>query len=258
MEEGSWLSLIAVLLLLLFAAYFAAAETAFSSVGRIRLKVRMDRGDTRAVRALYVLDHFERAITTILIGSNLVHVLTASMVTVFVVKKWGVNAVTISTIVTTVAVFFLGEMLPKSLGKKYSERLALNFAASLSFFMHILAPLSAVLTALGGFVSARAGEEAEPTVTEDELYDIIETLRDEGELGEEQGELVRSALHFGDVTVESILTSRVDLAAINVEDSQEKVLATIREEKHSRLPVYEDSIDNIIGVLQIRNLSKPT
>ena len=256
MEEGSWLSLIAVLLLLLFAAYFAAAETAFSSVGRIRLKVRMDRGDTRAVRALYVLDHFERAITTILIGSNLVHVLTASMVTVFVVKRWGVNAVTISTIVTTVAVFFLGEMLPKSLGKKYSERLAMGLAASMAFFMRILAPLSAVLTALGGFVAARAGEDAEPTVTEDELYDIIETLRDEGELGEEQGELVRSALHFGDVTVESILTSRVDLAAIDVEDSQEKVLATIREEKHSRLPVYEGSIDNIIGVLQIRKYIK--
>jgi CBS domain containing-hemolysin-like protein len=122
--------------------------------------------------------------------------------------------------------------------------------------MRVLAPLSAVLTALGGFIAARAREDTEPTVTEDELYDIIESLRDEGDLGEEQGELVHSALRFGDVTVESILTSRVDLAAINVEDSQEKVLDTIREEKHSRLPVYEGSIDNIIGVLQIRKYIK--
>jgi CBS domain containing-hemolysin-like protein len=256
MDEGSWLSLIAILFLLFGAAYFALIESAFSSVGKIRLKARMDRGDRRASRALYVLDHFERAITTILIGANLVQIITAALATVLVVRHWGVGAVTVSTVIVTIAVFFLGEMLPKSIGKKYSERFALGCASSLCFFMRIFAPISAVLTALGSAVTARAGDGSEPTFTEDEFYDIIENMKDEGELGAEQGELVHSALLFGDVTVESVLTSRVDIAAIDIADSPEEVLATIKESRHSRLPVYEDSIDNIIGVLQIRKYIK--
>lgn len=256
MDEGSWLSFIAIVFLLFSAAYFSLIESAFSSVGKIRLKARMDRGDRRAARALYVLDHFERAITTILVGANLVQIIMASLATVWVVRRWGVGAVTISTVIVTIAVFFLGEMLPKSVGIKYSERFTLGCASSLCFFMRIFAPISAVLSALGGAVTSRVGDSREPTFTEDEFYDIIENMKDEGELGAEQGELVHSALLFGDVTVESVLTSRVDIAAIDIADGPEEVLATIKATRHSRLPVYEGSIDNIIGVLQIRKFIK--
>jgi Mg2+/Co2+ transporter CorB len=106
MDEGSWLSFIAIVFLLFSAAYFSLIESAFSSVGKIRLKARMDRGDRRAARALYVLDHFERAITTILVGANLVQIIMASLATVWVVRRWGVGAVTISTVIVTIAVFF--------------------------------------------------------------------------------------------------------------------------------------------------------
>lgn len=257
MDDGGILSsVIIIIALLLCAAYFAVCETAFASVSRIKLKTVQDRGDKRADKAVYVAENFDKAITTILIGTNIVHLATASYVTVLVTREWGVSAVTISTIITTVVVFFVGEMLPKSIGKKYSERLALSTAGSLCFFMRIFTPISFVLTATGNRVASLTAGDSEVTVTEDELYDIIESMTNEGELDSEQGELVHSALTFGDVTVESILTARVDLAAVDVDDSGEEILSFIKEQRHSRIPVYEGSIDNIIGVLQIRKYIK--
>ena len=241
-----------ILILLFFAAYFAVCETAFASVSRIRLKLEADRGDRRAKKAMYVTEHFDRAITTVLIGTNIVHLAAASYVTLLVTRRWSVSAVTLSTIITTVVVFFVGEMLPKSIAKKYSERFSLGTAGSLCFFMRIFSPLSRLLTAIGNLAARLTRGDSEVTVTEDELYDIIETMTDEGELDEEQGELVTSALSFGNVTVESILTARVDLCAIDVDWPREKVMSVVKSVRHSRVPVYENSIDNIIGILQIR------
>ena len=256
MEEGSLLSWCIIILLLFAAAYFAVAETALASVSRIRLKTLMDRGDSRAKKAMAILDNFDQAITTILIGTNVTHLAAASMVTVIVRRDFGMGYVAVSTIITTVVVFFAAEMLPKSIGKKYAERFALGTAGSLSILMKLLTPLSAILSFIGTTVARFTHGDTEKTVTEDELYDIIENMKDEGELDAEKGELVHSALMFADVTVESVLTSRVDVAAINVADSQADILAKIKEEKHSRLPVYRDSIDNIIGILQIRKYIK--
>lgn len=256
MDGDSILSALILLVLLLLAAYFAVCETAFASVSRIRLKTALDHGDRRARRAVYVTEHFDKAITTILIGTNIVHLAAASYVTVLVTRRWGLSAVTLSTILTTVVVFLLGEMLPKSIAKKYSERFSLGTAGSLCFFMRIFTPLSALLTAIGSAAASLTKGDGEVTVTEDELYDIIETMTDEGELDEDQGELVMGALGFSDVTVESILTARVDLAALPVDAPPEKVLSLIKSARHSRIPVYEDTIDNIIGVLQIRKYIK--
>ena len=255
-SSSIYLSAIIILLFLFFAAYFAVCETAFASVSRIRLKLEADRGDRRAKRAIYVTEHFDKAITTILIGTNIVHLAAAAYVTVLVTRRWGVNAVTFSTILTTVVVFFAGEMLPKSIAKKYSERFSLGTAGSLCFFMRIFTPLSFLLTAIGNAAAKLTRGDSEVSVTEDELYDIIENMTDEGELDAEQGELVTSALSFGEVTVESILTARVDVTALDVEWPPEKVMGVIRDLRHSRVPVYEGTIDNIIGVLQIRKYIK--
>lgn len=252
MDSDSWFSWISVAVLFLCAAYFAAAETSMTSVGRIRLKMRLEQGEHRAKKALYIQDNFDEAISTILIGTNIVHISTATLVTTLVTDKWGVSYVALGTILCTLAMFFAGEMLPKSLGKRYSERCALATASSLCFFMRIFAPLARLLSCVGERFSALSRGDAEITVTEEELYDVIDTLTDEGGLDEERGDLVRSALEFADVPVESVLTARVDVAALDVEDSLEEILATIKEQRHSRLPVYEGSIDNIIGVLQIR------
>lgn len=258
MDDASRLSLIVVILLILCAAYFAVAETSFASVSKVKIKIRAERGEPKAEKALKVLDNFDLAITSILICTNIVHLSAASIATLAVTRMFpGVSvAVTISTFVMTLAVFFVGEMLPKSIAKKYSERLSLSVAGSLWFFMTVLRPLASVLTAIGNFAARFVKADPQISVTEDEIYDIIEDMTEDGSLDSERGELISSALQFAETTVESILTSRVDIVALDVDDSLDDILATIRAETHSRLPVYDGSIDNIIGILSIRKFIK--
>ncbi len=258
MDDASRLSLIIVVLLLLCAAFFAVTETAFASVSRVKIKIRAERGEPKAVKALHVLDNFDLAITSILICTNIVHISAASIATLAVTRMFpGVTgAVTVSTFVMTLLVFFVGEMLPKSIAKKYSERLSLTVAGSLCFFMSVLKPLASLLSAMGNFAARFVKADPEISVTEDEIYDIIEDMTEEGSLDEEQGELISSALQFAETTVESILTSRVDLIALDIEDSPEEMLSYIRSQTHSRLPVYEGSVDNIVGILSIRKFIK--
>lgn len=256
MDDGSRLPWIIAVLLLFCAAFFAVAETAFASCPKSRVKAAAERGDTRAKTALLILDDFDKAISTLLICTNIVHIATASIVTVAVTKLWGLSAVSVSTIVTTIVVFFAGEMLPKSIAKKYSEPLALATGPVLRFLMKIFTPLSALLAWIGQSAAKLTPEENPVSFTEDELYDIIEDMTEEGSLDEQQGELISSALQFGEVTVESVLTPRVDLVAVDISSSLEDILAVIKTTNHSRLPVYEGSVDNIIGVLQIRKFIK--
>jgi len=252
MDEGSHILWLVIVVLLGFAVYFAAAETAFASVSRIRIRTRLERGDARAKRAMSVLENFDKAITTALIGTNIVHLSIAALVTILVTRNWGITAVPAGTVATTLVVFLLGEMLPKSIAKKYSERLALATASSLCFFMLIFTPVSRFLTAVGRAVAGLTRGDTEVSVTEDELYDIIEDMTDDGALDSQQGKLISSALEFSDVTAETVLTARVDLAAVDVNWSGEEILSFIREQRHSRLPVYDGSVDHIVGILQIR------
>lgn len=256
MDDGSRLPWILAVLLLFCAAFFAVAETAYASCPKSRVKAAAERGDARAKTALLILDDFDKAISTLLICTNIVHIATASIVTVAVTKMWGLSAVSISTIVTTIVVFFAGEMLPKSIAKKYSEPLALATGPVLRFLMKVFTPLSALLTWIGQSAAKLTPDETPVSFTEDELYDIIEDMTEEGSLDEQQGELISSALQFGEVTVESVLTPRVDLVAVDISSSLENILTVIKTTNHSRLPVYEGSIDNIIGVLQIRKFIK--
>ena len=240
-ELTPWIIAVA---LLFCAMFFAVTETAFASASRNKIKVAAERGEAGAKRAMYVLDNFDMAISTLLICTNIVHIATASLVTVAVTRIWGLSAVSLSTIITTIVVFFAGEMLPKSIAKKHSERFAKSCSGVLVFFMKLFAPLSKLLTKIGQAAARLTPGDGETSMTE------------EGSLDEEQGDLISSALQFGEVTVESVLTPRVDLAAVDIASSHEEILAYIKNQPHSRLPVYEGSIDNIIGILQIRRFIK--
>ena len=180
MDESSRLSLIIVIILLLCADYCALCETAFSAVSRVRIRVRAERGEPKAVRALGILDSFDRAISSILICTNIVHISAASIVTVTVTRLWGMSYVTLSTVIMTLIIFFLGEMLPKSIAKKYSEGLSLALSGSLSVIMKIVSPLAALLSAIGNFAARFVKADPEKSVTEDELLDIIEDMTEEG------------------------------------------------------------------------------
>ncbi len=252
MDEGGLTPWIITILLILFADYIAVAETALSSVSRVRMKLLADHGNRRAAKVLDALEHFDRTISTILICTNIAHLGAASVVTVAVTRRWGLSAVAVSTFITSMVVFFVGEMLPKSIAKKYSEHLSLWCIDLLTVLIALFRPASALLAAIGNAASRLTKGDPEISVTEDEIYDIIEDMTEEGSLDEEHGDLISSALQFNDLTVESILTPRVDVVAININDDSAAILQQIRSQNHSRLPVYEGSKDNIIGILRIR------
>lgn len=242
-----------VIILLFIAAFLAVSETAIASANRNKLRVASERGDLRADRALFVLDHFDRAITTILICTNIVHIAAATIVTVYVNARYGAGMVSVSTVIMTILVFFFGEMLPKSVAKKYANRFTLSNSGIITFLMKLLTPLSFALAKIGEFASRLTKAEQELTVTEDELHDIIEDMTEEGTLEEDEGELIQSAIEFGDITVRTIMTPIDKVEAINAEDSAEEILEHIKSQVHSRLPVYSGDLNHIIGILQIRN-----
>jgi len=256
MDDGSRLPFIIAIILLFLAALFAVTETALASASRNKIKVAADRGDSRARNAMFCIEHFDNAISTLLVCTNIVHISAAALVTVAVTRLWGLGAVSISTVITTIVVFFAGEMLPKSIAKKHSEKLLLATAGLLRFFMVIFMPVASLLTNIGRSFAEKVKKDGEVSVTEDELYDIIEDMAEEGSIDEEQGDLISSAIQFGDVTVDSILTPRVDMVALDVAATSKSVLELVQNTNHSRIPVYEGTIDNIIGVLHIRKFMK--
>ena len=249
-------SILTVILLFVASAYFALTETAIASVSKSRIKVRADKGTPGARKVLYVLDNFEDAITTLLVCTNIAHIAAAAIVTASVTRKWGLSAVTASTFITTLAMFFIGEMLPKSIGKKSSERSSLACAGLLVVLMKIMTPITFILSGIGRLTLKFAGGGEEVSVTEDEIYDIIEDMTEEGSLDEEQSELISSALSFGDLTVTSIMTPRVDVEGIDINTPSEKILEDLLGQNHSRLIVYDGTVDNVVGVLQLRRFLK--
>ncbi len=252
MSEGALTPWLITAMLVLFADYIAVTETAIASVSKVRMKTLAERGNKRAALVLDALDHFDLTISTILICTNIAHLAAASIITVTVTRIWGLHAVTISTFASSLFIFFFAEMLPKSIAKKYSEKLALLCIRPLSVLNIVFKPAAFILASIGNLASSLTKGDPPISVTEDEIHGIIEDMTEEGSLGAEHGELISSALEFNDVSVESVLTPRVDIAAINIDKTPDEILDFIKEQNHSRLPVYEGSIDNIIGILRIR------
>ena len=224
MDADSRISLIFIFVLLLLAAVFAISETAFASASQSKIKVSADRGDDRAERALDILENIETAISTLLICTNIVHLTIATAVTVMVTRLWGLSVVSISTIITTLVVFFAGEMLPKSIAKKNPEKFALRTAGLLSVMMKVFSPLARLLTWIGIQAAKLTKGEPEISVTEDELLDIFEDLNEEGVLDDEQEDMLSSVLEFTDTRTGRILTPKRKIVGIDVNLPKDRIL----------------------------------
>ena len=256
MDADSRISLIFILILLLLAAVFAISETAFASASQSKIKVSADRGDDRAERALDILENIETAISTLLICTNIVHLTIATAVTVMVTRLWGLSVVSISTIITTLVVFFAGEMLPKSIAKKNPEKFALRTAGLLSVMMRVFSPLAKLLTWIGIQAAKLTKGEPEISVTEDELLDIFEDLNEEGVLDDDQEDMLSSVLEFTDTRTGRILTPKRKIVGIDVNIPKDRILEELNTMTHSRIVVYDGEIDNVVGILRIREYLK--
>lgn len=250
MDDPNTLYIISLVVLVFLSSFFSATETAFSSLNRIRIKNYATAGDKRAVRTLRIADNFDRALSAVLIGNNIVNIAAASIGTMLFVGFLGDSGVGISTIVMTIVVLIFGEVIPKSLAKENPENFALAVSSILDFLMKLFTPIIWMLMQIKKLLTSKfVSKESQPSVTEEELKFIIEEIEEEGVLNEHESELVQSALEFDDITVSEILTPRVDVVAIEVTEDIEKIKDIFMSEGFSRIPVYEKTIDNIIGIL---------
>ena len=246
-------------------AYFAATESSFSAVNKIKIKAMADDGNKRAKGVMYIVNNFDKALTTLLIGNNVTKIAGASIFTILATEIFRdafgktqefLDSFTFSMIcsaLSTAIIFLFSEMIPKSFANDRSETVSLTFHSSLRFLMKLLTPVAAFFNLISRAASKLVGsDEAEPSITEEELTEIIDTAWEEGVVDEEASDMLKSALEFSKITADEVMTMAKDIEFVSLGASNEEILSVIRDANHSRLPVKAVNSDRIIGVLRTR------
>lgn len=235
--------------LILMSAYFSATETAFSSLNRTKLKTLAEKGNKRASLACALSEKYDKLISTILIGNNIVNIGVASLGTVLFVRCYGDIGATVSTVVITIAVLIFGEITPKSIAKDCSEKFAMFSAPIITAFMWILTPLNFLFSLWKKMISKILRLESDTKMSQEELLMLVDEVQQDGSIDSSEGELLKNAIEFTEHCAEDILTHRVDLEAVPSTATKEEIADVFQKSKFSRLLVYEENIDHIIGVL---------
>ncbi len=242
-----------LVLLIILSAYFSATETAFSGVNKIRLKNMASDGNKKAARALRLTENFDKLLTTVLVGNNIVNILASSIATVVFTAMFGDAGVTIATLVMTVLLLIFSEITPKSMAKEAPERFAMFSAPLISLLQTLLTPVNWIFTMWKKLIAKLFKVKGGSAITDDELITIVDEAQNEGGIGENQGELIRSAIEFNDLEVVHILTPRVDILAAEISTPPKKFASLFKNNHYSRIPVYKGTIDNIVGILHERD-----
>lgn len=259
MDPDSIRTLLFMLILLAMSGYFSATETAFSTFNRLKMKGLAEDGNKRAQLVLRLSEDYDRLLSTILVGNNIVNILLTTLATIFFAKQIAHSeslAATVSTIVTTAAVLIFGEISPKSLAKDHADGFALTTAPVLRFIVWVLTPINLIFSGWKWFLRLLFKTKGEQTVTEEEVLTIVDEAEEVGALGEQESEMIRQVIAFNDREAIDILIPRVDVAAISVDATSKELGAAFIETGFSRLPVYEESIDHIVGVVYHKDYYK--
>ncbi len=249
MDADSIPILLAIFVLLALSAFFSATETAFSSLNRLKLKSMAGAGDRRAARTLALEENYDKLLTTILIGNNIVNITMSSLATVFFIGLLAHNGAAVSTVVITILVLIFGEITPKSLAKEAPERFAMAVTPVIRVFLVLFTPVNAIFSAWKKLLLRLFHLRSEKAVTEEDILTIVTEAENVGEIDEGESRIIRQAVEFNEMEVREILTPRVRMTAVERSSSPDEILAVFRESEFTRIPVYEESLDNIIGIL---------
>ena len=248
-----------IILCIAASAFFSGSEMALSSCNTVRLENEEKAGSKKAGRALRLSTNFDDSLSAILVGNNLVNTAASSLTTVLIILLTGADKLNwLGTLVVTILVIIFGETIPKIVCKKYANRFSLSVSGMIQFLIYLFKPLNFIVVGLVNLLTRGIREEEENDQEESqmELQSLIETAEDEGVLDSDRSELLSAAIDFSDISAEEVMTARVDMEALNIDDDPEEILDVILNSSHSRMPVYEDSIDNIIGVIHLNHLLK--
>ena len=257
MDSNSWLLYVLLVALIIGGGYFAGAEIAFASCNKIRLKTQAEAGDARSKSAMYISEHFDNALTTLLIGNNIMHIGCSSLATLLATKLWGPAAVGPTTIVITLVVFFVSEMVPKSFCRSHADLMVLFFASSLRFLMRILKPIAWLFSSISVICAKLFGSKPCPSFTEAELETMMETAQASPALHQEnEDRLLTATMAFDHITARQAMQPVDKMEALEIMTSAKDIAAFAQEHTHSRIPIYRGTVDNIVGVIHIREYLK--
>ncbi len=257
MDDGSIIQIIVMFVMVVFSAYFSATETAYTSCNRVTLKTMENAGNKKAKKVLDLLDNYDKLLTTILVGNNIVNITLSTVCTVFFIENVSKNlGATLATIVSTVAVLIFGEITPKSVAKENSESFSMAVSGSISFLMIVLSPLGYFFSFFKLLANKLFKSKGTEISTDDELLVLVDEAQEIGEFDSEESELIRSAIEFGEQEVIDIFTPRVDIVAVEFGASNSEIAKVFSESGFSRLPVYKESVDNIIGTINAKDFYK--
>jgi CBS domain containing-hemolysin-like protein len=252
------IQILIIILCVIGSAFFSATETAFTTLNKIRIKNLAEKDDKRAKLVLRLSDNYDKLISTILVGNNIVNILASSLATLFFIG-WLAASIgeagssTVSTVVVTVIVLTFGEITPKTVAKRAPEKFAMFAAPIINFFLIIFTPVTVIFRALQNFLAKIAKSDDDKGMTEEELISIIEEAEEEGGLGEDESTLIKSAIEFNELEVGDIFTPRIDITAVSIDTPHEKIEETFSMSGYSRIPVYEGDIDNVTGILYYKD-----
>lgn len=258
MPDNTLTYTIVMVLLIMMSAFFSATETAFSSLNKTRLKTMAEKGGRKAKLACSLSDNYDKLISTILVGNNIVNIAAASLGTVIFVGLYGDIGATISTAVVTVVVLIFGEITPKSVAKDCPEKLAVAVSPAISALMWLLTPVNYLFSLWKRMIARLLKLEADNKMSQEELIMLVNEVQEDGSIDKNEGELLRNAIEFTEREAGDILTHRVELEAVPNTATKEEVAALFSESKYSRLLVYDGSIDNVIGVIHQKDLYEGT
>lgn len=241
--------IIILIILIAFSSFFSATETAFSTINKIRMKNMANNGNKKAAAVLELNEKYDKLISTILIGNNIVNISASSLAAVVFIKYFPKHGATISTVVMTVLVLIFGEITPKTLAKDFPEKFAMAVVPLINFFCIVLSPLNFIFSLWRKFLGKIFVSDEERGLTEEELLTMVEEVQDDGGINNEEGELIRNAIEFNDIQVTDVHTPRVDIVAVEEDTDRDEIDKVFCESNFTRLPVYKDTIDNIIGII---------
>ena len=249
MDTGDLSTILALVFLVICSAFFSASETAYTSLNLVRMKRMAADGDARAAKVLKLAERYESLLSSILIGNNIVNILASSLATVLFVRALGNKGVTVSTLVITAVILLVGEVTPKNIAKEHAEAIAMKFYPVLFALTKLFTPLNWLLGCWQKLIGKVVKPAEDRGYTEEELITIVEEAENEGGIDAHESELIKSAIEFTDVDVEEILTPRVEIQAMELGASDDEISDLFQESGYSRLPVYQETVDNIVGIL---------
>lgn len=257
MDSADVIQLVALVILIGLSAFFSSAETAYTTVSKIRIRALCDEGDKRALKVNKIIEDSGKMLSAILIGNNIVNISASSLATTLAIKIWGSYATGIVTGALTLIILIFGEITPKTLATLNAEKIALGYSSIIYGLMWVLTPVIAVVNKLSLIVLKVLRVDTNKkvsTITETELRTIVDVGHEEGVIESDERKMINNVFDFGDSLAKDIMVPRIDMICISKDDPYEEVLAVFKKEKYTRIPVYEDSQDNVIGILNVKDL----